>query len=333
MLPNSKDRVLVQRVEAYLAAVLQIHASMVKWPGEKLLPMFLRTRYAFWTGRLLGKETLLMLAMDHKNITAPDLVKHMHKTAEKWAHDIVFVDEAVSSLDRKRMIERRIPFIIPGNQMYLPFFGIDLREHFRKYRAEKSAFSPATQAYVLDALYNPKDDPDSPTIAAKRFGYSKMTMTRAFDELEKANLGELKVVGKERLLRFPVRGQRLWEAALPLLKSPVKKRVHIDGHSRKRNWSISGINALAKYSNLSPQEGDVFALDSAEFFRTLGSGIPTTARSPGPDWIEIESWVYPPGQFGKMGIVDPLSVFLMFKDDQDERVQMSLLELLKDMRW
>jgi DNA-binding MarR family transcriptional regulator len=334
MLPtNPKAKDLVMHVEAYLSTVLQINAPMVNWPVEKSLPFYLQTRYSFWKTRLLGNECLLMVATGRARPTAQDLAKHMQKTGEKWAHDIVFVDETVSSLDRRRMIEHRIPFIIPGNQMYLPVLGIDLREHFRKLQPERLSLSPATQVYVLDAIYNPKDEPESPTIAAKRFGISKMTMTRAFDELEKANLGGLKMVGKERLLRFPVKGRHLWEAALPFLKSPVKKKVFLDGKSRKRQWLVSGINAFAEYSNLSPEEAGIFALDAEEFRRVVGSGVELTSRSPGPDWIEIESWAYPPGQFGKKGIADPLSVFLMFKDDQDERVQMSLAEMLKDMQW
>ena len=45
---------------------------------------------------------------------------------------MVYVTGALASYERKRLIEQKVPFMVPGNQLYLPDLGIDLREYFRQ---------------------------------------------------------------------------------------------------------------------------------------------------------------------------------------------------------
>ena len=42
--------------------------------------------------------------------------------------NVVFIFLALPTFDRKRFIQRRIPFLVPGRQAYLPIALIDLRE-------------------------------------------------------------------------------------------------------------------------------------------------------------------------------------------------------------
>jgi hypothetical protein len=47
----------------------------------------------------------------------------------------------------------KIPFIVPGNQLYLPDLGLDLREYFRQRSpTAQSALSPSAQAMLITAL-------------------------------------------------------------------------------------------------------------------------------------------------------------------------------------
>lgn len=324
---------LAERFAAYLGDTLILEPQVARWTGEKTLPLFLRELYAFYRTRLLDADTLLMVEKDAEEKTPATLAKHMQKVREKWTGDLVFVNEAVTSLARKRMIEQGIPFVIPGNQMYLPMLGVDLREHFRKINIARNAFSPSTQVLILDALYHPRNDADTPTASAKRFGYSTMTMTRAFDELDQAGLGKHTVSGKERRISFPERPKELWESALPFLKSPVKKTTYIGSHLPTGNRLKSGLSALAEYSHLSQPETRMYAVEFEEFRRIQKTQIQVSTRSPGPDLMGIELWSYPPSRFGGKGIADPLSVYLSLKEDQDERVQSALNGLLKGMNW
>ena len=59
---------------------------------------------------------------------------------------VVYVTRTFAPYECKRLIEQKVPFLVPGNQRYLPDLGIDLREHFRKPTvAAHTALSPATR--------------------------------------------------------------------------------------------------------------------------------------------------------------------------------------------
>lgn len=332
LVEQAKIAQLTRRFEAYLQESLRLDPKVLKWPGEKTLPLFLREFYAFFQTRLLGADTLLMIPKGELESTPATLSKHILKVSEKWSHDVVFVNGAVSSLNRKRMIEQKISFVIPGNQLYLPLMGMDLREHYRRLQTLKAEFSPSTQVFVLEALYHPRREADTPTASAKRLGYSTMTMTRAFDELEQAGLGEHRVKGKERMLSFTQKPMVLWEAALPFLKKPVNKFRYTTSKLPTGIGFVSGLSALAEYSNLAPPETEAIAVD-AESFRLILETAILESHDPGLGSKCIELWSYPPNRFGKKGIADPLSVYLSLKHDQDERVQQALKELLQGMKW
>jgi len=328
----AKIRPLTNRFQTYLKEALHLDAKVSNWPGEKALPLYLRQFYAFCQTRLLGTDTLLLIPKEDVAPTPATMVKHLRGVSEKWPHDLVVVTGAVSSLTRKRMIEQKISFVVPGNQIYLPKLGMDLREHFRRLQMAKPAFSPSTQVLVLDALYHPRRDPDTPTQSAKRLGYTVMTMTRVFDELEQAGLGEHSVMGKERRLVFPQNLRELWEAALPFLKKPVNKFRYTASKLTPGTRYKAGLTALAEYSNLAPPETEVIAVD-AEGYRAILKLAVMEANPPCPGSKCIELWSYPPERFGKHGIADPLSVFLSLRHEDDERVQMALAELLRGMKW
>ena len=167
--------------------------------------------------------------------------------------------------------------------------AIDLREHFRRMRAELSAFSHATQAVVIHALLHDATDELIPLDMARRLGYSPMTMTRAFDELEAANLGTTTVRGRKRYLRFPGTRQEIWAKAQPYLRSPVNKRLFIP-HGESPDGIRAGLSALAHYSMLSPPAHAVVAVSREQWKEHQQGHKPIQVPVGDPDGQEIQVW-------------------------------------------
>ena len=71
--------------------------------------------------------------------------KHIFLVHEKWNGEIVYLNNTITAYNRKRLIEQKVPFTVPDNKMYLPFLGMDLRDHFRKLHSARVKFSPSTQ--------------------------------------------------------------------------------------------------------------------------------------------------------------------------------------------
>src|ERR1039458_8742698 len=58
--------------------------------------------------------------------TVYDRARHLEQVCGRCGMEVVYVADAISSYDRKRLIEHKVPFVVPGNQMYLPFMAIKI---------------------------------------------------------------------------------------------------------------------------------------------------------------------------------------------------------------
>jgi hypothetical protein len=320
------------QLQQYLHDALGVDVPVAPWRGAERLPHFLRERYAFAQVDLMGTPCLLVIDTNPAEESPVAVRKHLDLLRTKHDGEAVYVRQQVTAYNRKRLIEQKVPFIVPGNQMYLPMFAVDLREHFRRIRAELPSFSPATQAVVIHALLQDVKDELIPLDMARRLGYSPMTMTRAFDELESANLGVVTMRGRERCLRFPGTRLEIWAKAQPLLRSPLNKRLFIRQGAPPVGIP-AGLTALAHYSMLSPPPYSVLAVSREQWKEFRRHHNTREVPAADPDGQEIQVWSYPPALFAQGNVVDPLSLYLSLKGDADERTQASMDEMMRKLGW
>lgn len=322
------------------------------WEGASKLPIFLRNLYEFYCVRVFDKHCLLMLSVSTEGETPASVRKHWQVVAKHFSGDIIYVVDAVSSFNRKRLIEQRVPFLVPGNQLYLPMLGIDLREYFKQARQKSSDHIGAvSQALVLRQIQVKDCSGISSRELAHLTGYSPMSITRALKELPDRDLASIEKVGREKHVVFNASGSQLWQKAKPLLQSPVRKRVWVWGTDIKKlvnaaEARIAGESALAHYTMLAEPPTEVIAVNAQEWpgVRKLlnieeldgGHSALRSRYASEPDVIEIEQWSYSPGIISgnraagqNAPIVDPLSLWLSFRSSQDERIEMACEELIE----
>ncbi|MCY2952536.1 MAG: hypothetical protein NTU53_11245 [Planctomycetota bacterium] len=323
----------LHQLERYVHDALGVAVTTTPWRGGERLPHFLKDLYRFAQVDLLGMHGLLVIDANPAEQPPAAVREHMDLLRTKQDADVIYVRAQVTAYNRKRLIEQKVPFIVPGNQMYLPMLAIDLREHFRRLRSEQPSFSPSTQAVVIHALLRGAEEAFIPLEMAQRLGYSAMTMTRAFDELEVANLGEVTTRGRERCLRFTGRRQETWTKAQPFLRSPVTKRLFIRRTEAGVGGIRAGLSALAEYSMLVPPAYTTYALSREDWksLRQRHKAIEVPTQD--PDAQEIEVWSYPPALFAERDVVDSLSLYLSLKADRDERTEASLDEMMRKLGW
>lgn len=325
---------LEMKFKKYLFENLGVSLSLEKWQKEQSLPLFLRDLYGFYECHLLHEPCLVMEVRDEEEITAPATIrKHIRQIENKWQHGVIYLHPSISSYNRKRLIEHKISFVVPGNQMYLPLLGIDLREHIKRGRAVKQKISPSTQAVILYVLYNWPQNRLTPSQLAGQLNYSPMTLTRAFDEIEAAGLGDVEMESRERVLHFNVEKRSLWEKALELLRSPVGRRIKVLALHDALSFTLAGESALSCSSMLGEPPHPVYAVSAEEWKVMQATGEVTKLIIHEPGSIEVEIWKYAPNLFAKGRIVDPLSLFLSLKENKDERVETALGTLLETFQW
>jgi DNA-binding MarR family transcriptional regulator len=325
---------LREKLGQYLHDVLDITVTFALWEWEDRLPLFLVDRYRFFTGDILNQRCLFMTDTYAQEESPATIRKHVEQVRGKWDDRVVYVRERITAYNRKRLIEHRVPFIVPGNQMFLPTLGIDLREHFRKRREEGGELGPAAQTVLIHALLQSAEDL-GPTVLAKRLGYSVMTMSRALDELEAAGLGQSSAFGRARRLRLAGSKRDVWEKAQPALRSPVRTRqtIRLERDAQGLPGLRSGLTALAHYSMLAEPTGMTLALSREEWVSLRKEEDTTPVLPDEPDGVVVEVWTYAPAMFTCEGCVDRLSLYLSLRTTEDERIRAALNQMLKEVAW
>jgi DNA-binding MarR family transcriptional regulator len=231
---------------------------------------------------------------------------------------------------------------VPGKQLYLPDYLMDLREGNqtvgRKKKTEK--LLPSAQFIILYHMLQSNKtqhlEDDSFTQLALRFGYTKMAITKAVDNLVYHEL--CKVEGtKEKYIRFLSIRKELWNRALPLFTTPVLKLVYVDEKPEGMHLLQANEYALPEYSDMNPSRQKYYAIEKGKFY-----DLQKTGKLINPNEFEgkygLEVWKYNPEPLVELvnpdtNVVDPLSLYLCLKDNPDERIEMALEQILDHYLW
>jgi len=318
----------------YLTLWLQVHPT--PWTDAKVLPFLLMVRYEFFTLYLLKTKHLLLVAKDKAEETPAVVQKHLEMAKQHWKGEVIYVPQTITSSNRTRLIQQGVPFIVPGTQLYLPHLGMDLREHFKRLAMPPGkTFSPATQIIVLDALIHGSKETLNGIQLGEKFNCSLMTITRAMNELEETGVATVQTQGRERKLKFDLPKKDLWEKAQLYLRDPVKMSDTIFEKNAASNprYVEAGLTALAHYSNLAEPQEKTYATDINPTMLAK-----TREEHLYPNWDPnqrnyLEVWSYFPQSFFTEKRVDPFSLYLSLRDNQDERIQTALEEMMGKIEW
>lgn len=339
MLPVVEMKTSRQEIQSYFELIFGVRPEIKRWVKSKQLPFYLLDEYTFDTVTLFGREILVLLAHEPFENSAK-IRKHLDILKKTVDHPILYATGALKSFERKRLIESGVEFVVPGNQLFAPQLGLDLREFYRSRPLEKNAMSPASQALLIAAIIRGWDEGYlfRGVELADLDQYSKMTTSRAMKEFQSFGLIEPAISEKSARWRFVASPKIIWEKALPMMQSPVKRVVFSDWPPLIQR--TAGLSALSNASLLDEPPIPVIAFTK--------DGWDLEVRRSGRKEIgqfdnalfEIEIWSYSPDHIrGETCVpvssesVDPLSLFLSLRDVADERVQISLDEMMEKIEW
>ncbi|MCA3175282.1 MAG: hypothetical protein ING36_07015 [Burkholderiales bacterium] len=328
---------LATAVVHYLKEVLGIESPGVKpWVRANELPYFLRDIFQFSELELLGQPVVLAIARAEVKQSLSEVKVWLGKVMTLAGHPAVYVTNALASYERRRLIVQKVPFIVPGNQLYLPDLGLDLREYFRQRApATEAALSPSAQAMLITALLRQPWQPDwQPSRIATQLGYTPMTQSRAVKELTAAGLATAHTVGRSCWLRMELPPDQVWERAKPALRTPVRRTfwVAANGFVAHRPSRLAGLSALSRYTMLAEPKWPVFALTAADWKAATAAGV-RELPEPEAGAQEWQLWSYSPALLPDANMVDPLSLTLSLQENADDRIQLALDQLKGQLPW
>jgi len=122
------------------------------------LPLFLRNRFSFYSAELFGRPWCLAQEDESWDTGSPaEYEKHAENLRSLLNAPVVFVLSGLASSARNRMVQKGIPFIVPGTQAFLSGAIVDLRERFPKSNGTgRASLSPTAQ---LTFLYHLEREP------------------------------------------------------------------------------------------------------------------------------------------------------------------------------
>lgn len=334
--PSVPDRASPADVRAYLHETLGVDAHLRKWSGARKLPYFLQDAFDLYELELHDRQMLLATGRKERLPPLSTLRTQLDKLAHIAMRPVVFAVGTLASYERKRLVEQKVPFVVPGNQLYLPDLGIDFREYFRQSQKAVTAFTPATQALFIATLLRKRwNDEWKPAGLIMELGYTAMTLSRAVRELTAAGLVTVGQEGRARWLRGNHPPAQAWEHAAPFLRSPVKQSFWVDipGRAKALRPPLAGASALAFYSMLAEPAYLVHAVTQSEWKDAQQVGIKAL---PAPQLAASlwQVWSYKPSLSMKAdNVVDPLSLTLSLKEEEDERVQQALERIGGHFPW
>lgn len=318
----------------YLKEILGMAAEEKAWSEVELLPLYLRNGRKYSVLSVEGAE-LLLIYMEAASFNLTAFQKQWKKLSEYWSGDPVLCFEKLTTYQRKALIEKRISFVVPGSQVYLPCLGVALQERVAAERKVVSKLSPASQSLLLYLLYRGGVTPLKKVELANRLGVSAMNITRAVQELVSLGLVETQKVGRSDLVLPAGSGAALYEKAKPYLIDPVQKRVFVKWKHEFDALPLSGESALAERTMLNPPSVACRAIDRRAHKQYQESGLELVdpAWYSGADYIELEVWKYDPGLLAESGMVDVVSLAASFANNQDERIEIAVEEMMEAHKW
>ena len=113
--------------------------------------------------------------------------------------------------------------------------------------------------------------------------------------------------------------------AKPLLLNPVRRKVYAYKTDNNSEFFNSGESALSRKSILAPPRVDVYGTMKTQKCATMLQMIDSETQ------CELELWRYDPTKLSDDNCVDALSLAIALENIRDERVELSVEEMLSEI--
>ncbi len=321
---------MINELNKYFKDVLGIEFDIKAIPRDRLkkLPVYLKNEYNLYQVSFYGRNLIFVKVKG--DFTTESLRKHLNIIKNKFNQNTVAIIKQLEAYKRLRLIEKKIPFVVPDKQMFMPDLLIDLKEFSTAPQELPKAMTPATQLLLLYHLQVESLEGINLKNIADKLYYDSATITRSVKYLNAMNLCSIQGT-KDKLLRFDMDKKELWKKTETLMSNPIQKSMYYAGWTIDKSLLKSNNNALAHYSNLNDDIVEYYAVRTGYQKNMEGANFVRTARFEGN--VCIEEWKYNPNLLSKNEFVDPLSLYLCFRDNQDERVEMALEQIINNIKW
>ena len=309
----------------YLNNVLGIHVVYID-DSITAVPNYIHLRYRLQEVLLDGRKAVF--AYPKTELDPVNMVKkHFEQIRKAVGALAILVPDNLTYRQKEYLLRDRIPFIVDGKQVYLPFMAAYLQERGDAEPQEIAAVLPSAQLLLLHYIYCGCGE-FMTSDAADALAFTPTSISRASKQLEGLNLIRAEKRGVQKVMYTDKTPRELFDSAKHYLMDPVKRTVYVPRAEIHEKLLMSGYTALSEYSMHNPPAVGYFAASSIAVWDKCASGKLQNSDAQ----CAVELWRYDPKKLTDGECVDKLSLALALRDDRDERIEEAVQQML-DSVW
>ncbi len=310
----------------YLKKLIGVEVHLLKTLNEDLirLPILIKDCYYFVDVNIFDIRLTIAYPKFLEDITPMQLAKHQNKMREVFGRSVVYAIEKIESYNISRLTRANVNFIMPNKMVFIPDIMLVLHEKKNTINKISENMPPVAQLIVL---YNLQvEDLNGKTILdiSECVQMAYPTVNIALKWLVNKNIIEFKGT-KQKNVFFLTKGKMLWEKCLPLMTSPIKRVIYTD--TKFDGCIFSGETAMGDYTMLAEPVTPTLAVS----VKLAKENVMVCNKDFGDYRVEV--WKYNPSLLTKNNTVDKLSLYLSLRNNEDERVQIELDNMINEMIW
>lgn len=296
------------------------------------MPMYLVQKFDFKQVTIDNQKNQYIFIKPKEKINIKiDSIKKQTKQINNHTNCIpVLVFNELRLTQRKALITNFIPFVVPYNQLFLPNVIINLSEKEILEKEYSSEFSVPTQVVFIYILLNDIKETNAHRLS-ENIPYSISTLNRSLTEL--VNRGLLTTEGNNtRKIYKPINKKEYWKKGKSFLFNPVAKTFYAKHNISHYEFYFSNELALARLSlDLNESRVSYYATTAEKIKNIDKNKLLNEYDIFDYNYSVVEQFKYDPGFLSKSNYIDIISLFAQFKDNYDERIQITLDELLGEV--
>lgn len=264
---------------------------------------------------------------------------HEALTKKLEGHILVIADK-LPAKHRPLLVKFRIPFIYKDESIFAPELGIKFGK-LKKLKAEpKLEVDEKTQALtpfglkimagiLTDQL--PKEFTLKILFNVFQKKKAKLSLSKLSETLSELAANSLLIPhGSGPQKSYSSNSGTLWTTLLGIELSPLFREVQANYVPKnRRDYIIAGESALSHYSNLAEPKQATIAMTASDFRRVYQQEKSTIPYGDFGSPSTVQVWKSDTRLFANDGAMNPIELYFSLRTNEDERVQMSLDEMLQ----
>ena len=280
----------------YITETLGLNVAQKPWKYFQEMPYYIQDAFRIDKVTLEKIEALFIYPkIELEHIAA--LKKQIGRIQKMDPIPVVIVLHTISRYRRDALIAAKIPFVVPGKQLYLPFIGTYMQERFDPEDRKMEKFQPATQVLFFYYLYRNQRELYT-SQAVKDLGYSAMTISRATKQLVQTGYFIESKNGVQKVLTGTADRKALFEKMRGALINPIRRRTSVKWIDVTDHFLIAGDSALARKTMLNDNMFRYYAVDGKVQCKELPYAMDANTD------VNLELWKYDPKLLSQGEMVD-----------------------------